>query len=102
MSPTIGTIPSDLTLCTRNASEAPLKADFNLTSHKCYLGSQDRSYNILTFHSEAGANNNTAIIVPNSSNVLLSSNQTLWIRLQNISSKTAMRLQALVLCDLYW
>jgi gliding motility-associated-like protein len=87
-SPTISTIPSDLTLCTRNASEAPLKANFNLTAPiNAILGSQDRSYTILTFHStEAGANNNTAIIVPNSSNVLLSSNQTLWIRLQNISN----------------
>jgi hypothetical protein len=45
------------TLCTRNASEAPLKADFNLTAPiNAVLGSQDRSYNILTFHStEDGA-----------------------------------------------
>jgi hypothetical protein len=61
-SPTISTIPSD-NPCTRNASEAPLKADFNLTAPiNAVLGSQDRSYNILTFHStEAGANNNTAL-----------------------------------------
>jgi hypothetical protein len=36
-----------LNLCTRNASEAPLKADFNLTPINAVLGSQDRS-NILT------------------------------------------------------
>jgi hypothetical protein len=41
--------------------QAPLKADFNLTAPiNAVLGSQDRSYNILTFHStENGANNNT-------------------------------------------
>jgi gliding motility-associated-like protein len=87
-SPIISTIPSNLTLCARNTSEVAPKANFNLTAPiNAVLGSQDRSYNILTFHrTESGANNNEDFIVPNSSNVLLSSNLTLWIRLQNISS----------------
>lgn len=86
-SPLIANIPADNTLCSRNLSETPLKADFNLTSQIASItGSQNTSYNILTFHSsETGANSNTNRITPNSSNQLLSPSTTLWVRLQNIS-----------------
>ncbi|SFF17345.1 T9SS type B sorting domain-containing protein [Flavobacterium xueshanense] len=86
-SPLIANIPADKTLCSRNLSETPLKADFNLTSQIASItGSQNTSYNILTFHSsETGANSNTTRITPNSSNQLLSPSTTLWVRLQNIS-----------------
>ena len=87
-SPVIANLPADNTLCSRNLSETPLKANFNLTSQiASIIGSQDTSYNILTFHSsETAANSNTNIITLNSSNQLLSSSTTLWVRLQNISN----------------
>lgn len=87
-SPIIATTPISLSLCATNASDTPPKANFDLTaSINATLGSQDPSYNILTFHStQTGANNNTGVVAPTSSNILLSSNQTLWIRLQNISN----------------
>ena len=89
-SPQIANVPTDNTLCSRNLSETPLKANFNLTSQIASIfGSQNTSYNILTFHSsETGANNNTNIITLNSSSQLLSPSTTLWIRLQNISNPT--------------
>jgi hypothetical protein len=77
--------------------QAPLKADFNLTAPiNAVLGSQDRSYNILTFHSTE-LELITTPYVPNSSNVLLSSNQTYGLDFKIFQVKTAMRLQALVL-----
>ena len=87
-SPLIANMPADNILCSRNLSETPLKADFNLTSQIASItGSQNTSYNILTFHSsETGANSNTNRITPNSSNQLLSPSTTLWVRLQNISN----------------
>ncbi|WP_426092238.1 choice-of-anchor L domain-containing protein [Flavobacterium sp. DSR3-2] len=87
-SPLIANIPIDNTLCSRNLSETPLKANFNLTSQIASItGSQNTSYNILTFHSsETGANSNTNNITLNSSNQLLSASTTLWVRLQNISN----------------
>jgi gliding motility-associated-like protein len=88
--PQIANTPADATLCSRNLSENPLKANFNLTSQiASIIGSQNTSYNLLTFHSsETGANNNTNIITLNSSNQLLSPSTTLWLRLQNISNNT--------------
>ena len=85
-SPTIATIPNDITLCARNTTDAPPQANFNIAPQKtAALGLQDPTYNILSFHSSlAEANANTNSIVPNASNILSSSN-TLWIRLQNIS-----------------
>jgi gliding motility-associated-like protein len=86
--PIIASIPNDIILCARNATDAPPKANFNLsTAINAILGSQDPSYNVLSFHSTlAGANNNTAVVVPNSSSVLFSSSSTIWARLQNISN----------------
>jgi gliding motility-associated-like protein len=86
-SPIIAAIPNDTTLCARNITDAPPKANFNLTAQKAsILGLQDPAYNILSFHSSlAGANNNTNIISTNASNILLSSSTTVWVRLQNIS-----------------
>lgn len=87
-SPLIANIPADNILCSRNLSETPLKANFNLTSQIASItGSQNTSYNMLTFHSsETGANSNTNRITLNSSNQLLSPSTTLWVRLQNISN----------------
>jgi gliding motility-associated-like protein len=87
-SPMIATVPNDLTLCARNSSENPSKANFNLTaSINSILGTQDPSYNIITFHSsQSAANENTSVIALNSSNVLVSSNHTIWARIQNISN----------------
>ncbi|SEG47101.1 T9SS type B sorting domain-containing protein [Flavobacterium urumqiense] len=87
-SPLIANMPADNTLCSRNLSETPLKANFNLTSQIASItGSQNTSYNILTFHSsETEAKSNTNILTLNSSNQLLSPSTTLWVRLQNISN----------------
>ncbi|WP_158614901.1 T9SS type B sorting domain-containing protein [Flavobacterium sp. RSP15] len=86
--PQIANTPADATLCSRNLSESPLKANFNLTSQiASIIGSQNTSDKILTFHSSlVGANNNINIITLNSSNQLLSPSATLWVRLQNISN----------------
>ncbi|MEZ7503788.1 choice-of-anchor L domain-containing protein [Flavobacterium sp. Arc2] len=87
-SPIIATTPSNITLCALSASENPPKADFDLnTSIASILGSQDTTYNILTFHTTlAGANNNTAILAIKTNNFLLSSSRTIWARIQNISN----------------
>lgn len=87
-SPIIATTPINITLCALSASENPPKADFNLnTSITSILGSQDSTYNILTFHSTlAGANNNTAVVAIKTNNFLLSSSRTIWARIQNISN----------------
>lgn len=86
--PQIANTPADNILCSRNLSETPLKANFNLTSQiASIIGSQDTSYNILTFHSSStGANDNTNVITLNPSNQLLSPSTTLWARLQNVSN----------------
>lgn len=86
--PTIATSPSNITLCARNTSENPPKANFNLTNTRnSILGSQDPAYNIITFHSTlAGANDNTAVLAVNSSNIVLSASRTIWARIQNISN----------------
>ena len=88
--PQIANIPTENTLCSRNLSETPLKANFNLTAQiASIIGSQNTSYNTLTFHSsETGANNNTNNITLTASSQLLSPSTTLWIRLQNISDPT--------------
>jgi gliding motility-associated-like protein len=85
--PIITNIPNDITLCARNTTDVPPKANFDLTSQKAsILGLQNPLYNKLSFHSTlAGANNNTNSVTPNASNILLSSSSTLWVRLQNIS-----------------
>lgn len=87
-SPIISSSPNDITLCARNTTDFPPKANFDLTTQKnLILGLQNPTYNMLSFHSTInGANNNTDIIVPNASNILLSANSTLWVRLQNISN----------------
>ncbi|RTY80795.1 T9SS type B sorting domain-containing protein [Flavobacterium sp. LS1P28] len=86
--PQIANTPVAATLCSRNLSESPLKANFNLTSQiASIIGSQNTSDKILTFHSSlVGANNNANIITLNSSNQLLSPSATLWVRLQNITN----------------
>ena len=86
-SPVIAAVPNDITLCARNSTDAPPKANFDLTPQKTsILGLQNPAYNNLSFHSSlAGANNNTNIISPNTNNVLLSSTNMVWVRLQNIS-----------------
>jgi gliding motility-associated-like protein len=88
--PQFANIPADGTLCSRNLSETPLRANFDLTTQiASIIGSQNTLYNILTFHStETEANNNTNIITLNASNQLLSPSTTLWVRLQNISNPT--------------
>ena len=88
--PQIANTPAAAILCSRNLSENPQKALFNLTSQiASIIGSQNTLYNLLTFHSsEAGANNNTNSITLNSSNQLLSSSTTLWVRVQNSSNST--------------
>lgn len=87
-SPLIANMPANNTSCSRNLFETPLKANFNLTSQiASIIGSQNTSYNILTFHSlETSANSNTDSITLNSTNQLLSASTTLWVRLQNISN----------------
>ncbi|WP_369753226.1 choice-of-anchor L domain-containing protein [Flavobacterium sp. WC2409] len=87
-SPIISSTPSDIALCARNSTDATPKASFNLSAAKAaIIGAQNPLYTILTFHSSlAGATNNSNTIIPNSSNILLSSSTTLWVRLQNISS----------------
>jgi gliding motility-associated-like protein len=89
-SPIIATNPSDITLCARNATDAPPQSNLNITPQKTsVLGFQNPSYNILSFHSSlAEANANTNSIAPNATNILLTSSGTLWIRLQNISDST--------------
>ncbi|MFE3846765.1 choice-of-anchor L domain-containing protein [Flavobacterium sp. LB3P45] len=86
-SPVIAAVPNDVTLCARNSIDAPPKANFDLTPQKTsILGLQNPAYNHLSFHSSlVGANNNTNIISPNTNNVLLSTSNTVWVRLQNIS-----------------
>ncbi|MBG6061328.1 gliding motility-associated-like protein [Flavobacterium sp. CG_9.1] len=86
--PQIVNTPADVTLCSRNLSENPLKANFDLSPQiASILGTQDASYNILSFHtSSAGANNNTNTVSLNSSNQILSPSTTLWVRLQNTSN----------------
>ncbi|TDE01228.1 T9SS type B sorting domain-containing protein [Flavobacterium sandaracinum] len=86
--PQIANDPADATLCSRNLSDNPLRANFNLTAQiASIIGSQNTTYNILTFHSSsAGANNNTTIITLNASNQILSPSRTLWVRLQNTSN----------------
>ena len=86
-SPTIATIPNNMTLCARNTTDVPAKTNFDLTSQKAsVLGLQNPSYNILSFHSSlAETNANTNSITLNAGNILLSASNTLWIRLQNIS-----------------
>lgn len=87
-SPAIAGIVFDLTLCARNTTDASPSATFDLTNHKnSILGSQDLNYNILSFHSSSnGANTNTDIITINSKNQRLTSDATIWVRLQNISN----------------
>ncbi|MBP2282957.1 gliding motility-associated-like protein [Flavobacterium sp. CG_23.5] len=87
-SPKISSIPNDITLCARNTTDFPPQANFDLTTPKnSILGLQNQTYNILSFHSTLnGANTNTDIITPNASNILITSNSTLWVRLQNISN----------------
>ncbi|CAM4018167.1 T9SS type B sorting domain-containing protein [Flavobacterium weaverense] len=86
-SPQIPNNLPDLELCSRNLTETPLKANFNLTSQiNLILGTQSPLYTILTFHSSAaGANNNNKIVKLNAGNQFPSANTTLWARLQNIS-----------------
>lgn len=86
--PIIATIPDDITECARNTTDTTLKANFNLTPQKSsIIGLQNTTYNIISYHSTlAGADNNTNIIHPNGSTILLSSSATIWVRLQNISN----------------
>ncbi|WP_074724388.1 T9SS type B sorting domain-containing protein [Flavobacterium frigoris] len=87
-SPIISSIVPDITLCARNNTDPSPHAIFDLTNHKnLILGSQDISYNILSFHSSNnGANTNTDVIILNPKNELFTSEVTLWVRVQNISN----------------
>ncbi|RTY84628.1 T9SS type B sorting domain-containing protein [Flavobacterium sp. ZB4P23] len=86
--PTIATIPDNITVCARNITDIPLKANFDLAPQKSSIfGLQNTTYNIISYHSSfAGANNNTNIINTGGSTILLSSSTTIWARLQNISN----------------
>ncbi len=88
--PTIMTTPSDLNACARNTTESPPRANFILTDNiNKIIGNQDPSYNLISFHpSQTDANNNTNKLFPNSSNILLSSTRTIWVRLANSSDSS--------------
>jgi gliding motility-associated-like protein len=85
--PQIATQPSTMTLCARNSTETPLRANFNLsTAIAEIIGTQNTTYNRISFHSSSvGANNNANRITIGPGNQLLSASTTIWVRLQNIS-----------------
>jgi gliding motility-associated-like protein len=87
-SPIIASNPTNISLCARNASETPPKANFDLTTSKnAILGTQDSAYNILTFHlTQLGADTNTAFVNVSPTNNIVSASTTLWARIQNISN----------------
>jgi hypothetical protein len=64
---------SDIVRCAIK-QEMKLQKLLLILRHPYNFGSQDPNYNILTFHSTLnGANDNTDVVVPNSSNRVLSS-----------------------------
>lgn len=88
--PTIASTPNELKVCARNTTESPLKANFDLTANiNRILGTQDPTYNLISFHTSLlGAQNNTNILFPNSSNIMLSPTRIIYVRLGNSSNSS--------------
>ena len=87
-SPAIANTPNDITLCSRNLTDVPPKALFDFTAQKALiLGTQDPTYNLISFHTTAsGATNNTDVITLNTADELLSGSRTIYVRVQNSSN----------------
>lgn len=85
--PTIATLP-ELKFCARNTTDVVPLAYFNFTEQKDnVLGTQNPLFYTVSFHSSLdGANNNTNLIALTSNNIILTSDQTVWTRLQNNSN----------------
>ena len=96
--PVIAAIPAPLSSCS-GSTNTPATALFDLDAAKAaVLGSQDPTYNIVSFHStQQGADNKTAIINPNANNQISTVSTTIYIRIQNVSNPNCYTTTSLVL-----
>lgn len=90
--PTVTSVPIAISLCARNNTETLPKAVFDFTAAiAAVLGTQDPTYNVITFHSTpAGAtsttNNTTNLLSVDGNNQTLSTTRDVYVRIQNISN----------------